>query len=225
MTISFIIPAAGLGIRLKSEKPISLIKFEDEEFLYEKQINTIRKHFPEARIIYITGFNCDKIDKQIKNLDCEVVHNLSYSETSPAFSVSLGLKKVDGPAFLIYGNLFFDKKALTNLPKFDILKEENGFHSLLFTNKNIENGIGIGINQKFDYNFKEKWTKITYLSKECSAGFQEIVRQKPWKLIHEVIEKLIANGRCFKNIELNGTIIEIQKIKNIKEINKLLKDS
>lgn len=221
--MNFIIPAAGFGLRSSSEKPLLLTKFEDDEYLYEKQISAIRRIYPNARIIYITGFNCDKIDKRILMHDCEVIHNLNYQNTSTAYSIGLALSLIKESAYVVYGNLFFDKKLLINLPKYDKIQEEfSESPSYILTNTQLEKNVGITSENTFNYHCNKKWIKILILSPNIIQYFVKETQSKPWKLTHEILEILMREF-VFKQIEIKEFVSEIHKIKDIKEINGFLR--
>src|SRR6266496_6018626 len=89
---NIILPAAGIGCRLKSSRPKILSHFIDDEYLWEKQINTINAVFNNPNITFILGFEHQKIIKKIKNY-AHIIINTDFEETNVAYSISLGLKE------------------------------------------------------------------------------------------------------------------------------------
>ena len=58
---SIVIPCAGLGSRLHSNKPKSLTKFSDGESLLDKQLKLINDVFDFPEINIIAGFQASKL--------------------------------------------------------------------------------------------------------------------------------------------------------------------
>ena len=59
--ISVIIPAAGLGRRMKSRGPKPLIKIKPDLSILENQIFNIQNVFANPQIVLVCGFEADKV--------------------------------------------------------------------------------------------------------------------------------------------------------------------
>ena len=80
---SIIIPSAGMGKRMRSYGPKSLIKITPEKNIVENQIEIINDNFTNHEIILVCGFEADKLmNNTPKNLiKIENENNqLSFSE-------------------------------------------------------------------------------------------------------------------------------------------------
>ena len=77
--ISVVIPAAGMGYRMKSYGPTCLLSANKKQTLIQKTIDNIKKVLTYSDIIVVLGFESEKV---IKNLprDIRVVENNLYEE-------------------------------------------------------------------------------------------------------------------------------------------------
>lgn len=217
MSLNVILPSAFSGIRKNSNKPKICVEFEDFEPLYQKQIDTIRKVYPTAKIVYVLGFNADKVDYKLEQLKCNVVYNYQYQTTNVAYSISLALQLISAPSLIIYGDLYFTSDLLRDLPK----KSHNSYllqdkkHS--FHKKNI----GIGPNKIMDFCFEDKWSQIMYLNKQDAQDFCEISLnpRNIRKFTYEVINEMQQNKTIFDIVNSPFYIREIDRVKELNEIN------
>ena len=66
--LSVIIPAAGMGRRMKSYGPKALIEInKNGTTIIERQINLLWKVYPGAEIFVVIGFEGEKIRKSLQN--------------------------------------------------------------------------------------------------------------------------------------------------------------
>ena len=109
--LTILIPAAGMGRRMKSYGPKCLINIGGITIL-ERQIKILLKLYPGSDIIVIAGFESDKIRKKIKTkYPVRIVNNHKYEDTNVLYSLSLGLQASINRNFLIvYGDLVFNKR-------------------------------------------------------------------------------------------------------------------
>ena len=63
--LSVVIPAAGIGRRMKSHGPKSLIHIKDSSII-ERQIKLVHKYYPESEIIVVVGFGANLIREKIR---------------------------------------------------------------------------------------------------------------------------------------------------------------
>ncbi len=142
---SIIIPTAGVGRRMKSYGPKSLIKLENHRTILSNQLKIVRDTFENYEVILVVGFEADKImnyaDKSIIK-----VENENYNETNTLRSIGMGLRAVStSNVIVIYGDLVFNKETIKNLPtqKSGLLINDSGYMDsnevgCMITNKRIE---------------------------------------------------------------------------------------
>lgn len=157
---SIIIPAAGVGSRMKSYGPKCLIPLTKTNNVLTRQLRIISETLNNYEIILVGGFEFDKLQKQIPST-IQLVRNKDYLDTNVAHSIKLGLDKAIGNSvIIIYGDLVFHKKAL-----------EIGFekHSkVLISNFMKESEVGCttceGLLEQIFYDLDNKWAQITYFN-------------------------------------------------------------
>ena len=109
---SIIIPAAGIGSRMKSYGPKCLIPLNKTHNVLTRQVRLIHETLSSYEIILVGGFEFDKLQRQVPP-SVQLVRNKDYLDTNIAHSIGLGLKQSVGQnIIIIYGDLVFHKKAL-----------------------------------------------------------------------------------------------------------------
>jgi choline kinase len=221
--ISFIIPAAGAGKRMKSYGPKALINLSNGETVISRQIKLIKQIYPEVDIVVVVGFEADKIRKELPQ-NIVTVHNQKFEETNVAYSIKLGLTKLQNSALLIvYGDLVFNEETLQGL-----LLEE----SMIVIDKNAQIGkdeVGVTIVDnyvtRFSYGLPTKWAQIAYLTGKELELFNKHVNIKNrekffgFEILNEILE---SNGKL-KAIEIpNMKIAEIDTSKDIDNAKRIL---
>ena len=84
--LSVIIPAAGMGRRMKSYGPKGLISLNGPSVL-ERQLKIVWKIYPKADITIVAGFQADLISERIrKKYPVRIVRNVEYETTNVARS-------------------------------------------------------------------------------------------------------------------------------------------
>ena len=156
---SIIIPAAGMGHRMKKYGPKSLIKLNDKQTILQRQIQLIEQTFRWFEIILVTGFDAEKVNKVIP---CKVktIHNTRYRDKNIVYSLKLGLDACSTEnVIIIYGDLVFNKAAI-DVP----LNEES---CAVISNHMKEEEIGCAINDRYlqhmFYGISDKWAQILFL--------------------------------------------------------------
>jgi len=87
--MAIIILSAGIGARIKSNEPRSLIKIGNKT-LVEHQIDTINNTIDNQEIIGVFGYAIEKIIKKIAG-KLRVVENQVYQETNNSESLRLAV--------------------------------------------------------------------------------------------------------------------------------------
>ena len=106
--LTVIIPAAGMGHRMKSYGPKCLLPVNQTNTIIDKIISNVRKSYEFCDIIVVVGFESERI---IKTLDrrVRIVENHSYEETNIVESIRLGINNsINDNALIIYGELIFN---------------------------------------------------------------------------------------------------------------------
>ena len=118
---SIIIPSAGMGKRMRSYGPKSLIKITPEKNIVENQIEIINDNFTNHEIILVCGFEADKLmNNTPKNLI--KIENENYENTNVVRSIGLGLRAATSENVLvIYGDLVFNEETIKNLKQLKFL--------------------------------------------------------------------------------------------------------
>ncbi len=115
--LTVIIPAAGIGKRMKSRGPKGLFEVYRGMSVLELQIRTILKVYPNADIIIVGGFQCDKIRKELWGIfPVRIVCNNDYETTNVMHSIRIGMSAMlTGSLLIIHGDLVFNEQTITGL--------------------------------------------------------------------------------------------------------------
>lgn len=161
--LSVVIPAAGLGRRMKSYGPKALIEIARHETIISRQIAIIRECLPTADIVVVVGFEADKIARLLPS-DIMVVENENYAQTNVARSLEIGLRACPARASLIvYGDLVFNRATLRNirLDRSQIWIDTKGsFHAASTVGVNVHEGKVV----HYAYGLPTKWAQIALLT-------------------------------------------------------------
>lgn len=215
--ISVAILSAGIGSRIKSYEPRSMLKIGDKT-LFEHQICTINKCFNNPEIIGVIGFDSQRIIKKINNI--RIIENQLYLNTNTSESLRLAFNNTNKNGFLfMHGDLLFNQSTLQGL---DYSKS----FIIVDTMKRMgskEVGVTISPNKKasiFSYGLETKWCQIAYITgKELKIArniFNRFEEHNKKMLSFEVLNRMIEVGAsfcCYEPIDME--IIEIDRIKDI----------
>lgn len=213
-----IIAAASLGRRMKTSGPKAAIKISENETVIERQINIFKRHFPEFKIVVVSGAAPDKM-KKIVGERAEVVVNKEFETTNTAFSISIALEKhkCDNLIFSC-GDLVFNDNLINQL--------DLNFSSLILDNNKEYRTKEVGCaiyndNFKIDhvnYGINPKWAQIAFMKKEEVLLLKTILkseRTKRW-FAFELINKIIDMGGSFYvNEPRGGAVVEIDSHQDI----------
>jgi len=216
--IAVAILSAGVGARIKSYEPRSMIKIGDKT-LIEHQINTIQQCFKLPEIVTVIGFGADKIIKKIRG-SVRVIENQLYNETNTAESIRLAFNNTVKKNFLfIHGDLYFNEQTLSGLDyskSFILVDKRNQFS---------EKEVGVTSHKQtatmLSYGLPTKWAQIAYMTgkeveilKKIFNKFDTVSKKN---LSFEVINKMISMGASFNCYEPKEmSILEIDCIKDLK---------
>jgi choline kinase len=174
--LSIIIPAAGLGRRMKSYGPKALIDVGNKQSLIGRQLTILRELFPKAEFIVVVGHQADKICSRVDGV--RIVQNLYYDTTNVARSIGIGLHYATRKtALVVYGDLVFNRATFKNIPLTSSCvvvdqPDEDGFCQL----RDNEVGCNVvdGVVTHFDYGLDTKWAQIVLLAGKELSIFKKL---------------------------------------------------
>jgi NDP-sugar pyrophosphorylase family protein len=215
MKLNVIIPAAGLGRRMKSFGPKALIQIGSET-LIERQIRIISDHF-DARFVVVAGFEGDRLRQSLPK-EVKVVYNAAYEATNVARSIELGLRhtRENVPALVVYGDLVFNAEAIKHLRvgKSAVVMDKAG-------RRPEEVGVNIvdGVATHFSFGLPAKWAHILLLMPHEKRLFLECVKGKPRHFGYEILNEVIDQGGEF--VAITPPKIKLQEIDCTKDLENL----
>jgi len=222
--IGIIIPAAGLGKRMKSHGPKPLIKITNNATILQNQIKNIQKVFDDHRIVLVCGFEADKVMSQIPT-NLSSVENELYEETNVARSIGMALRTVNDLSriLIIYGDLVFGQKAL------EVLDYST---SAIFALGDFigEEEVGCVINnhgnlEHMMYDLPHKWSQIAYFQGKELDYLKEIVWNKNNNKLFgfEVINRIIEKGGRFScEYDKDIKIVDVDTSKDIQKARQII---
>ena len=160
--VSIAILSAGIGDRIKSYEPRSMIKIGGKT-LIEHQISVISSCFDDPEIIAVLGYNATRVIKKL-NTHVRVVENQLYQDTNCAESIRLAYHNTIKNNFLfIHGDLYFNIDTLANLDynkSFIVIDNKSRFN---------EKEVGVTVNKSgtaeiLSYGLPTKWGQIAFFT-------------------------------------------------------------
>ena len=219
--LSVVIPAAGMGHRMKSYGPKALIPIntENDITIIERQLDLLWSSYPNAEIFIVIGFEAEKIRKHLKDYPVRFVHNPIHEKTNVLYSIGLGMQAtISDEVIVVYGDLIFNEHAVKNLRgSSKIIIEDKGFLK--------KSEVGVVVHEdaitNFSFGLDTKWGQIAYLTgKELELFKQISVKSETsqWLGYEGLNYVLDNNGKiehvCPKNMEL----VEIDIAKDLERI-------
>ena len=221
LTTGVALLCAGLGNRIKSNEPRSLIKIGGS-CLLNWQLDALNSMFVKPNILVGVGVESQKIMKKFSG-QVSFVENQLY-ETTGSFE-TLGLlvnASTDDSILLVHGDLYFNS---------DILEAAD--FSKSFVVLDTANSIGdreVGITMVNDkvsilsYGLKDKWAQMAFFTGKELAMLRQLCckanQESKSLLTFEIINSIINKGGSFRVHKPNKTfIVEIDCMKDIKNEN------
>ena len=221
--IGVIIPAAGMGRRMKSYGPKPLIRIGNSTVI-KNQIHLIHTYITDPLIVLVCGFKAESLMNQTPSSILKI-ENERYEETNVVRSIGMALRVIDNcsKVIIIYGDLVFNSATLKNL-KFDE-------SSLIVTEEGMdEEEVGCVIDEhnrvsNLMYDLPIKWSQIgIFMDKEL-----KLLKRLAWeeknqnKFGFEIINQIIEQGGKFKCISnKNIKIVDIDNSKDIQKAKEIL---
>lgn len=220
--IDVVIPAAGMGRRMKSYGPKSLINIKGAETVIGNQVKIIKKIIPSANIILVCGFQAIQLMNATPS-DIVKVENEKYEETNVIRSVGMGLRASKRDVLIVYGDLVFNEFALQamNLNRSSVLVGEDIMDP-------SEIGCTYSPKQELEhmmYDLPVKWGQMVFLKSRELEIFKEICwNPNNYNMFgFEAINKVVASGGTFKICEhKKAKVIDIDTSKDIERLHKII---
>jgi bifunctional N-acetylglucosamine-1-phosphate-uridyltransferase/glucosamine-1-phosphate-acetyltransferase GlmU-like protein len=215
--ILILVPEATKGMKSIGSK--ALLKIYHDITLIDYQIMYCKKFYKNSSITVLTGFENEKIKKQIKKYkSVSILHNDKYNDSNQAQSLMhyIITKKPSNLLLINNGVLLKEKLPISQKTALFVLpKNKDGF------------SIGIQDPTKVEYLFyglKHQWSECIFMNNRTIKSIQKL--SKLYKLDHlyifELVNLLINNNidiepiaiRNTKNIYKINTLDDIKRVKN-----------
>jgi choline kinase len=216
--VGFGILSAGVGSRIKTYEPRSLLKIKDKT-LISHQIEAIQSRFKDPEIIGVFGTGISRVVKSVRG-KIRVVENQNYENTNNSESLRLAINNSIKESFMfIHGDMLIDQTFFgsLNFNKSFIVYEDRGMMD--------EKEIGVTVMKNkatiLSYGLEEKWCQAAFFKgkeiKILRNIFNSFTKHDKKTLTFELINKIIDSGGSFQAHKLEKSkILEIDCIKDIK---------
>jgi len=222
--IGIIIPAAGMGRRMKSYGPKPLIKIGNSTII-KNQVHLLQTYIGPTTIVLVCGFKAAILMNETPHYILKVENEL-YADTNVVRSIGLGLRVIAtaSKVIVVYGDLVFNSDTLK-----DIDLQES---SIIVADQAMgEDEVGCVIdsqNQQLAnlmYDLPHKWGQIAvFVGKELDLLKQLCWDEKNYtKFGFEIINQILFKGGHFKCIQNpNIKIVDIDNSKDIQKAKEIL---
>lgn len=220
--IDIIIPSAGIGKRMKSFGPKSLIGIKPNLNILQNQINTIKKVLPTSNIILVCGFESQIL---MNNSPSNIIkiENEKYETTNVVRSIGMGLRASSKEVLIIYGDLVFNEYCLKTI---------NFNRSSILVGDHImnESEVGCIFNkgnhiESMMYDLPCKWGQMIFLKDKELSMFKEICwNPDNYNMFgFEAINLAINNGANFLACQnVKAKVIDIDNSKDLTRISEII---
>lgn len=215
--LTVIIPAAGIGKRMKSVGNKSLLTLSSGKSVIRTQIDTIKGAYQYCDFFVVVGFQADRIRSELPD-GIRFIYNPIYETTNTTFSIGLALQANLNPHVLVVnGDIVFNQDVIENLTN-------SGSKVVVDSNEHMkEEGVGVISNDNkhitnLSYGVGKKWCEIFYLQKKELALMKKISLSpdsSKW-LAHEALNRVIDEGGVFESHESPSSLVrEIDTISDL----------
>lgn len=220
---SIIIPSAGMGHRMRSYGPKSLIKIDKHETIIGRQLSIIKKNFINCEIILIAGFCAEKLMNNTPS-DLIKIENENYESTNVLRSIGMGLRAATtNKVLILYGDLVFNAETIENLKleRSTVVIDDSNSMGLLEVGCNISNG-------KVHHllpDMPNKWAQILFLTGKELSIFEKIAydKSKSHYFGFEAINETIDKGGRFQAVSPKGIkITDVDSSKDFITVKKII---
>lgn len=212
---SIIIPAAGMGVRMKIGNPKCITKLSKNNYAVNRLISQLIKKLPEADVYLCVGYKSELVRSRVRH-DVKFIECNNYEATTACESIRLALDSIgDGNALICMGDLVFSDGAFERL----CVRDRNtiwGETSLI-----REDEVGLtptddGLVGHLSHGLPIRWAQIVYLRKECVEQLKLILRDSRscrW-YFYEALNKLIELFPFYFE-QLSGWMVEIDSVRDV----------
>lgn len=221
--LSIVIPAAGMGRRMKSYGPKSLLDLGNGQTVLGRQLEILRRVHPRADVVLVVGYLADKV-AQAATPDVRIVENENYYDTGVARSIELGIRAcATGRVLVVYGDLVFNEEAVDG---FDLRRS-----SVLVDSRQGVREYEVGTNivdgavTTFSYGLPVRWAHIAYLTGRELALFQNsfVVRERRRYFGYEILNEVVDRGGRLTAQEPEGLeVVEIDTTADLSEARRMV---
>jgi len=216
--IDVLIPAAGLGRRMKSYGPKPLIEIGNTNIL-QHQLSILKRceHISIKNTILVCGFEANKLMNNSPE-DIIKIENENYMTTNVVRSIGMGLRATTQEVLIIYGDLIF------NVACIDAINLNRS--CLVVGDTMTDEEVGCIVNKRdyvenLMYDLPTKWCQIAFF-----AGKElKLLKKHCWNSLHfnflgfEIINKIIEDGGKFKACTNNNVkAIDIDTFKDLDRV-------
>lgn len=197
--MNFIILADKYQKGMKSKGCVGLIKINNKQNIFQNQYKTIKEFYPQAKIIYVYGFEAKKFTNFLsKNeySDVDYVYNDKYEINNQTFSLSLVSNFLHSNCFILFGDNILTKKTFYKFnPKYG---------SQIFISNNSNEDLGCIINdnivENISFDIDNKITNMYYIDKHAVLKLNYFVSDisNSKSFLFEIINKMIDINVSFK---------------------------
>lgn len=216
---SVIIPAAGVGSRMRSYGAKSLLKLNDSVTILDNQLTNIYKNFPKVEIIIVYGFDGNKIYKKYAHSpSVKCVENENYNTTNVVSSIDIGLQHTTtNRVLIIYGDLVFNAHTL---------QSPFGAYSMVIVDQQDglmgKDEVGCVIHnhtlERMMYDLPNKWGQIAYFEGLELQLLRELCHKTEHQMYFgfEIINMIMNHGGTFTTYSSKfNKIIDVDSSKHL----------
>ncbi len=220
-SMSVIIPAAGMGYRMKSYGAKGLINIYDDVCLIERQIQLVWSVYPDCEIIVVIGFESHKVRKRLADYPVRFVYNPIHKDTNVLCSLGMGIQAtISEEVLIIYGDLIFNEQAIRNLRgSSKAVIESDG----LMKKEEVGVATNDGKITNFAFGLDTKWAQIIYLTEKELKIFKDVStkEQNSQWYGYEGLNEIINSGGEIDFVSPKDLkIFEIDLPKDLEKLNK-----
>jgi hypothetical protein len=216
---SVIIPAAGMGSRMKSYGPKSMLKIKPDVTILDNQLKNIYKNLPKVEIIVVHGFEGHRVHREYSNRpNVKCVANPQYETSNVVNSIGVGLQHITTDrVIVIYGDLVFNSHTL-QAPFGDdsmvIIDRDNGCMGKDEVGCVVHNNIL----SRMMYSLPLKWAQIAYFQSKELGLLRKLCAKPEYGMYFgfEIINMIINNGGVFKTYSSkHNKILDVDSSKDL----------
>jgi choline kinase len=221
--LTVIIPAAGIGRRMKSYGPKPLIKIGNSTII-KNQISLLQTYIPHVNIVLVCGFKAERLMNETPDYILKI-ENERYKQTNVVRSIGMGLRVAANSShvIIVYGDLVFNSEAIKRI----ILQES----CLIVTDQGMgDEEVGCIMDHhhmltNLMYDLPHKWGQIALFTRRELKLLKQLCwdEKNSTKFGFEIINQIIDRGGNFKCVYNDKIkIVDIDSSKDIPKAREIL---